>query len=345
MDFDDLDAEAERRRAEGEEVLGHVVLNNQPPTGTILPPVQRNRRLPPDSLLPLQVQKLLPPRNGEDLKVREPKLRLLCMYGAGDSVVQEWCHMQHEAPSYIEMVTHELPGHGVRSDERAKTTLQEVADDAFEAFREAMDTGHFAVIGHSIGCLIATALCERAKRELNVDPVLAIMLERAPPNLAVHSDYGLELLKSEPLEFLKIYNKQIAKGIESYKAIDKDNTGEHWKHMLDMWGNDLQIENDNREVGWYTFPCPILAFASPVVRVKDATQEQLDSVEGFFKIRTARDYVGHFAPECFEEWKQWTSHPEGATVVPIDADHFGIKKNERCRRRIWDALDKIVSRF
>lgn len=345
MDFDDLEEEAERRLAQGEEVLGHVVLNRQPPKGTVLPPMPRSFRVPSDTMLPSRVQATLPPRSGEKLKERLPKLRLLCMYGAGDSINQEWCYMQHDAPEFVEMATHELPGHGTRSKEAPKTTLQEVVDDAFEGFKEAMETGVFAVIGHSIGCLIATGLCERAKRELNVEPLYAIMIERGAAHFPVHSEFGLNLLRTRPLDFLKIYSPPTAKAIETFKAADKEKTGEGWKHVLDMWGNDLQIENDTREVGWYKFPCPVLAFNSPVTRFRECSQEQLKEAEPFRKIRTERDYLGHFAPEHFEAWSEWTEHPDGAAVVPVDADHFGIKRHERCRRRIWADLEKLFENF
>eukprot|EP00971_Amphidinium_carterae_P009482 187008-Amphidinium_carterae.1 len=104
MDFDELD-EAD-----------DVILNNQPKTGTILPPLQRSTRVPGLKDLPWLIQKRLPPIQGQQ-KQRAPKLRLLCMMGAADNVCQEWCYMEQDAPEFVEMATQEPPGHGMRKDE------------------------------------------------------------------------------------------------------------------------------------------------------------------------------------------------------------------------------------
>lgn len=245
--------------------------------------------------------------------------------------------MEHEAPPDIEMATHEPPGHGIRKDEPICNTLQALGDDAYEAFREAMDTGPFVLLGHSIGCLIATFVAERARRELNVQPLLAIMIERGAPHLPALSEYGLNMLKTDPVQFMKIRDPSTAKGIENPIFGDQ---------VLRMWSNDLQIENDTRPVGWYKFPCPILVFRCPSHYKKDLPNEVLESNKANFEIHSKRGFLGHFGKEWCEAWREWTEHTRGAPTWCIeDSNHMTIKSNQDVRKRIWSELQAVVESF
>mmetsp|Transcript_35218 Transcript_35218/g.64328 ORF Transcript_35218/g.64328 Transcript_35218/m.64328 type:complete len:328 (-) Transcript_35218:91-1074(-) len=327
MDFDELD-EAD-----------DVILNNQPKTGTTLPLMRRSMRVPGLKDLPWLIQKRLPPIQGQQ-KSREPKLRLLCMMGAADNVCQEWCYMEQDAPEFVEMATQEPPGHGMRKEEPVSQKVQTLGDDAFEGFKEAMDTGPFVLLGHSIGTLTATYLAERAKRELNVQPLFVILMERGAPHLPAFNEYGFEMLKTDPVGFMKIRDPSTAKSFDTPLG----------EQALRMWSNDLMMEMDTRPIGWFKFNCPLLIFRCSAPKIADLPPETRDEVleahKGYLSLHSERDYLGHFGKECHEAWAEWTDHPKGAEVVLVeDANHMSIKSHAEVRKRIWAELKAIVDAF
>eukprot|EP00408_Alexandrium_pacificum_P019812 CAMPEP_0171201088 /NCGR_PEP_ID=MMETSP0790-20130122/24313_1 /TAXON_ID=2925 /ORGANISM="Alexandrium catenella, Strain OF101" /LENGTH=336 /DNA_ID=CAMNT_0011666483 /DNA_START=41 /DNA_END=1051 /DNA_ORIENTATION=+ len=333
MDFDDLDAEAETRVAAGEQVAGYIKLNNQPPKGQVLERIRRTKRLPKDSHLPERARNLLPAVSAT--KELAPKLRLLCFYGAGDNVAATWAAMAHETDgNEIEVATYEWPGHGIREKEPLQSTLDGLCDDAFESVKEAMDTGSFAVLGHSIGCLLATAVCERARRELNVEPLYAIMLERGAPQFPVLSPSGQDMLRNKIDDFLGAY------GVAFVAAIGGD-------HGRAMWQHDMELENDNRQVGWYKFSCPILSVCALKNYNMDLYADQLDEKSKAFK-QVREEYVSYyhtsynFSKDMYEAWSEWTTHKDGAHVLYADADHYGVKTDAHVRRLMWKALRETI---
>lgn len=332
MDFDDLEAEAESRIAAGEEVQGFARENNQPPRGTILELMKRGGRVPKDKSLPEKSRKMLPPWS-EPLKEREPKLRLLAFYGAGDQLAAGWAAWAHECPPDIEMATYEWPGHGVREEEDLRKTLDSLRDDAFEGFKDVMDTGHFAVLGHSIGCLLATAVCEKAERELNVKPNFAIMLERAPPDIGVLSPKGVELLTNDPKGFCDLYAGPFIYSIGG-------------QHAVDMWAHDMFLENDNRDRGFYTYPCPVLTvcalknYFEETIPEEQKTKEY-NEVMDIKKAILMRGTTFNFSREQFESWKEWTS--EACEVLYVDTDHYGVKQHAKVREKIYSGLKKVMT--
>jgi hypothetical protein len=319
MDFDDLDDQ------------DPVVLTNQKPKGVVLDPIKRTKQTPTDQMLDERVQTRLPAA-----KERQPKIRLLITMGAADNVSQEWVFMAHDAPEDIEVIAHEPPGHGTRAKEDICTTLQGLGDDALEGFREAMDTGAFVLLGHSIGCLTAVYVAERARRELNVEPELVIMIERGAAHIPAFSDYGYELLKKDPLLFMQIRDPSTAKGCAMQNEVGKQ--------ALKMWGSDLLLENDTREVGFHKFACPLKCYRCPVFPFKQCSEETMKNSEEHIKIHNlTKDYLGHFGPREFEEWNSWTDHPDGApTVVVEESNHMTIKSHQATRQDIWKHIKEVM---
>eukprot|EP00913_Durusdinium_trenchii_P011601 g10895.t1 len=222
MDFDDLDDEIEKRVQDGEEVACHVVENQQPVKGTVLPLMTRSTKLPDFSRLPAAKKKALPPYNGEAVPERSPKLRLLCIHGAADSYAAEWCVLENEAPPNIEVAVHEFPGHGHRDDEDFCTTLDQLVDDCFDAFRDAMNTGAFAFLGHSIGALMAIKVAKRAKAELGVEPVFVVMLERGAAEFPLFTEKGAHRPSQEPVSFFEVWNPTVYKLYKSAGEADQE---------------------------------------------------------------------------------------------------------------------------
>merc|ERR1719510_754894 len=167
----------------------HPPRQRQMPLGSVLPRIKRGPRCPGRTSIP----KLMMKQFGEE-EHREPKLYVLAFCAEADSVLSGWLRLEVDAPSYVEVATYEWPGHGVRDKEPLLSSLNELGADAFEAFREPMSTGHFMVIGCSVGVLVMTYVCERAQRELGVSPKSCFALDRGPPHLPVFTDRGYKLL-------------------------------------------------------------------------------------------------------------------------------------------------------
>mmetsp|Transcript_27105 Transcript_27105/g.50968 ORF Transcript_27105/g.50968 Transcript_27105/m.50968 type:complete len:327 (-) Transcript_27105:106-1086(-) len=326
MDFDELDE------------LAPTDINDQKPKGTILEPLARNLRIPDDNRLPDMVTKRLPPNNGTPVKERTIKLRLLCTMGAADSVVQEWCYMAHDAPEDIEVITHEPPGHGTRVNENICVTLEDMGNDAYEAFKEAMNDGPFALYAHSIGCLTAVYVAERAKRELKVEPVIVFMCERGAAHIEAFSEYGMELMRTDPLAFIKIRQPDTGKACEDPKI---------GPQALRMWGNDLKLENDTRPIGFHTFSCPLICLRCSVIPFKVCPKEVLEAAKDQIAIHNQKkDYLGHFGPSEFKEWESWTNHERSAVIHLIeDSNHMTIKSNPTARKILWDELKAVIATF
>merc|ERR1711997_537811 len=117
-----------------------------------------------------------------------------------------------------------------------------------------------------------------------------------------------------------------------------------------MWQHDMQLENDNREVGWYTFSCPILSVCALRNYNLALHSEFLDEKSKLFKqVREEQVSYYHtsynFSKEMYEAWNEWTTHKDGAQVMYVDADHYGVKSDKDVRRAMWKALREIIYKF
>jgi len=355
MDFDDLDDEVEARLAAGEQVAGLVIENHQPRQGEELPLVKRaiakSSKVALDIFLPERARKEIPPWNGEDEKEKKPVVRLLCIHGVADSYQQEWFRFVHDAPPFVEVVVHEFPGHGQRESEKILGSLEELTNDAFEAFREAMDTGSFALLGHSIGALIVTALAKRARAELGVEPVFVFMLERGAPTYPLFTEKGYDMLKNDREALMEIWQPLV---LTLYKS-----GSEIGARTMELWQKGWFVENECLDPGYHIFRCPMLALhADSTVRnytdletCDEATRQVLES-----KIPTAANlqykddegklFTGHFPLFSYADWEQWTEHSAGCKIVEcMKADHMTIKSNSISKNTIFSALKRVVDQW
>jgi len=436
MDFDDLDE------------VAPVAENKQPPTGTVLDWVVRNEKIPgltnSTHRFSEKVLRELDPATRTAVvdrsdRKRAPtaKLRLLCIHGVADSYEQSWFQLEAESPSEIEVVIHEFPGHGRRDGEPVMSSIQELTEDAFDAFRDAMETGSFAFLGHSIGCLVALELAKRAQEELNVKPVAVIMVERGAPQFPLWTEKGLKALSNEEFS-LEVDAKSTSDSGLELKSVDLDGAGgkevilmintvsdeisKKWaaggssnevrhkdeimrvngesgnadllraelckaadaggKVKLDVlrrphdflnlhqpvvllmckagpnrtflrWQRSWVCENDTREVGYFSFGCPLVAMGADSMVEAFCDRKSLDPYNkavfeyggAYFKTegKDGRVFIGHFPRETFPPWKDWTEIPEGFKYVECPAcDHMTIKDNRMFKRTIWDTLMEQV---
>mmetsp|Transcript_42970 Transcript_42970/g.68070 ORF Transcript_42970/g.68070 Transcript_42970/m.68070 type:complete len:350 (+) Transcript_42970:93-1142(+) len=349
MDFDDLDEEIEKRVEAGEEVACQVIENLQPVKGTTLPLMARSLKLPDFSRLPAAKKKALPPYNGQSVPPREPVLRLLCIHGAADSYAADWCVLENEAPPNVEVAMHEFPGHGHRDTEDFLTTLDELVDDCFDAFKEAMNTGAFALLGHSIGALMAIKVAKRARSELGVEPVLVVMLERGAAQHPLFTDSGAQWLRDDPVTFFEVWNPTIYK---LYKS-----AGEVGARTLKMWATDQIMDQDAIEVGFHRFKCPLLAVGAQHSwqhweKLDELTPEAKEwiktkaTIGAYMKEKDDKIFHGHFPEWTYEGWQEWTEHPAGCRIVECkEANHMDIKINPHFTTELWKTLKQVTDAF
>mmetsp|Transcript_112502 Transcript_112502/g.195223 ORF Transcript_112502/g.195223 Transcript_112502/m.195223 type:complete len:352 (+) Transcript_112502:93-1148(+) len=351
MDFDDLDEEMEKRVAEGEEVAGYVRENNQPRQGEELPLITRSNMIPGIDKLPDKNKKEVPPYNGQKATERKPVLRLLVAHGVCDSFPQAWHLFADSAPPEIEVAMHEFPGHGHREDEEILGDMDKLADDCYEGFKEAMDTGSFALLGHSIGCLIVTRVAARARKELGVEPVVVFMIERGAPPYGKWSDEGFRVLHEDKMEFMKVMQPMAADLYKTGTAIGN--------RTMDMWQRGWFMENATMEVGDHEFQCPIIAIYAermvtnfiPADQVGEALKDDFQSKMIKWnalhqKDKDGRLFVGHFPIWTFEEWSKWTSHSGGVTVLNCrGTDHMSIKSDDSFKRMVFDYCKEVVKEW
>lgn len=269
----------------------------RPALGGVLPPIERSKHLPGGMAVAEKMREIVFRRVGLD-KEREPKLYVLVFPGAVDEVQNGWLRMECEAPPNIEVATYEWPGHGKRSDEPCPKTIQQLGDDAFEAIGGLMCQGHCIFVGHSIGALIMTHVCERAQRELHQAPLAAIVLDRGPPHLAHLSDYIMEVNRRDPESFAAEYG---------LGHLEPGSFG--WKTLI----TDLPLDNDTRPVGWYKYPCPLHVVAA---------EHAVPGLEKFHR-------SGHalaFPPEEMELWRDWASDVKISTAK--ECIHQQVKTSE-----------------
>jgi len=276
-------------------------------------------------------------------------LRLLCIHGAADAYSVDWCNLEEEAPPEVEVATHEFPGHGHRDAEPFCVTLDELCDDCFDAFRDAMDTGAFALLGHSIGALVAIKIAKRARAELGVEPVAVIMLERGAAQHPLFTEVGAERLRTDPVSFFEYWNPTVFK---LYKS-----AGDIGKRTLDMWQKDQLMDQDVIEVGYHTFKCPLTAIAADGswdswVTLADLNESQAaltqPSIEaGAYRIaKDGKAFAGHFPAWTYDGWKDWTEHPKGCNIVKCkDCDHMTVKHNSMFKNELWKILRDVVASF
>lgn len=347
MDFDDLDDAINERLDAGEEVVGHVKENNQPKTGSVLPLMTRSYRLPDKLQMPPKVRQTLSPVNGSAEIERKPVLRLLCLHGAADDVSVDWVHLEDQMPADIEVASYEFPGHGNRKSEPFITDIDTLTADAYESFREAMNTGSFAFLGHSIGGIMAIKIAKRAREELGVDPVCVIMLDRGAAQHPLFTKVGAERYRADPIAFFEYWNPQI---YALYKS-----AGEMGERTMKMWTTEQIMDQDTLEVGFHKFRCPMYAFGAENSFRAEQSLQDMDEKRKALTIKRAEasayfeakergmSFAGHFPEWTYEGWKDWTEHPDGCKVIECrDSDHMTIKRSEKFRTELLKALRSII---
>lgn len=352
MDFDDLDEEFDARVASGEKLSSAATLAARgavrrpgayEPWG-FMPRMPRSFRLPGRDSLPPGLAASLPEEPRRDIG-----LRVFVFCGAGD-MAAAWAATAASAPRSLELAVHEWPSHGAREDEPAAGTLDELVEDAMRAVRPVLEQhmrgrplegAPFALLGHSIGCLLATALAARLRMEMGLEPAVAIMLDRGPPHMPQFNEVGRRLRESDPDGFFRDFNPVIWRTAQSAG-------GERRERITKMWVDDIKHNDDTREVGFHTLECDLVVLRAALNSraeddMRNGNPEVVESLRARAAITASPPETSlDFAPEQFTGWETWTSGI--CKIVDVEADHMTVKTHPDALRLIWETLESVKAK-
>jgi surfactin synthase thioesterase subunit len=120
-----------------------------------------------------------------------PELRLVCLPHAGGSAAA-YAAFPAGLPRGVEVVGVELPGRGTRHDEPPLRSLDAVVMGVAGALAE-LPARRWAVLGHSLGAIVAFELVRRLRRDGGPAPELLIVAAREGPHLPLARDPVHEL--------------------------------------------------------------------------------------------------------------------------------------------------------
>eukprot|EP00811_Abedinium_folium_P022437 NODE_317_length_3174_cov_16.876928.p1 GENE.NODE_317_length_3174_cov_16.876928~~NODE_317_length_3174_cov_16.876928.p1 ORF type:complete len:954 (+),score=266.73 NODE_317_length_3174_cov_16.876928:142-2862(+) len=164
----------------------------------------------------------------------------------------------------MQLVVYEWPSHGLRAEEGPSESLQALAADAFAGIRVILkdhgaggilEGAPFAFIGHGEGAQIMTLVANHLMWEMNLEPKAVVVLDRAPPDVPLCTEFGQEVLRDAPAEFMRHYNPAIFEEFEAQKLM----VGRELANkLLQTWQDDLKIANTALEAGTHFYGCPVL---------------------------------------------------------------------------------------
>lgn len=111
-------------------------------------------------------------------------LRLVCLpyAGGGTAPFYRWRSM---LPAGIELAPMALPGHDGRLNEPPCTSLTTLADSLADEMNESMPDRPFALLGHSMGSLLAFEIARFLRRRERRQPCVLIVSACRPPHAIV----------------------------------------------------------------------------------------------------------------------------------------------------------------
>ncbi|MEK4058486.1 MULTISPECIES: thioesterase II family protein [Paenibacillus] len=130
----------------------------------------------------------------------EQEVKLFCIPYAGGLAGAYNSWRQYISPGIL-LYPLELSGRGRRFGEPISTDVSETVRDLLEQVKPEMNGGPFAVLGHSLGAILAYELVEMIHNELQLDPVHVFFSGRSPLHLAVEGSQHL-LPDDEFLDYL-----------------------------------------------------------------------------------------------------------------------------------------------
>jgi surfactin synthase thioesterase subunit len=203
------------------------------------------RRSPASAVEPLR--RAVPFREG-----RAPfRLRLVCFPFAGGNAAlfRGWAGRLLDG---VEVCAVEMPGHGVRLAEPPCTAMGELVAGLAPAVRALVGDAPFALLGHSLGGIVAYEVARHLRATDGLLPVRLLVSASRAPHVAPSTRPLHELPDEQFLAHLRRYN-----GIP--RAVEE--SPELLRLMLPVVRADMRVyETYRHEVG-APLPCAISAFA------------------------------------------------------------------------------------
>lgn len=111
-------------------------------------------------------------------------VKLICLPYAGGSarIYNTWGHLLDEK---IEVVCPELAGRGKRFNEPFYKNLKEAVDDIYKNIEPIVNSGPYALFGHSMGSLLTFELYYKLKREGHCEPEAIFFSGKAAPHIPI----------------------------------------------------------------------------------------------------------------------------------------------------------------
>lgn len=354
FDFDDMEAEAQARLAEGEDA--RFLLGVELPAewkGGTLPPMRNidaAHSLPARQDLP----KFVLPLKMDVVETSNTRIRLFVFPGAGDSAAA-WVQFVNQVAPWIDVAIFERPGHGQRTSEPLHMTLVDEAKEAFEAIESvlsqhakggAFEGAPFALLGHSMGCQMMVEVALLLKRNLGLEAVTLFAVDRGAPHLPLYSEEGYRMLcEEEPLEFFEGFNPVVHKLMQRPDRHENKDT----QRMINMWKSDCRLSQEHLwPEGHHAFRCDLHVFRASRNFTMDEKAAQR-ALHGELKrihelccriTNSGPKSSAPWSPGSYEAWKQWTT--EGCKVHDIDIDHIGVKLHAATVRIIEEVLESKV---
>jgi medium-chain acyl-[acyl-carrier-protein] hydrolase len=110
------------------------------------------------------------------------KIILFCIPHAGSSAItyNKWKQFIHNS---IELCPIELAGRGSRYSTCFYSSIEDAAYDVYEIICKQTDKTPYAILGHSMGSVIAYELCHIIKKYGNKDPIHLFLSGRCAPHI------------------------------------------------------------------------------------------------------------------------------------------------------------------
>ncbi|MET7990803.1 alpha/beta fold hydrolase [Amycolatopsis sp. NPDC005232] len=132
----------------------------------------------------------------------EPVTTLLCFPPAGGGAYgyRNWAR---RLPAHFGVVAVELPGHGSRLGEPLVSTLPGLLGGGLLGEVRTLLDRPVVVLGHSMGAIVAAALCRALLAEDGWRPLLFVAAGCAAPDLPSVPDYDMRMTDQGILDFLR----------------------------------------------------------------------------------------------------------------------------------------------
>ncbi|HEX2937491.1 MAG TPA: thioesterase domain-containing protein [Ruminiclostridium sp.] len=110
------------------------------------------------------------------------KIKLFCLAYAGGSALT-YNKINQYLDNNIELIPIEYDGRGKIINEEFYPDMASAVDDVYKEVSKHLDSGEFAVYGHSLGGVVTYELCKKLKKESGREPGCIFISGRYPPHI------------------------------------------------------------------------------------------------------------------------------------------------------------------